>query len=111
MNLEEWKCFFKQKQESLLQSSYSDEIDVQSSDEEETSQSMQLQRMANSLQQRNKDSLFRVQRALARIASGDFGSCQECGEDIAEARLKALPDAIVCISCAEEQEMQKHIYS
>lgn len=34
--------------------------------------------------------------ALARIANGTFGVCEECGESIAEARLEANPAATTC---------------
>lgn len=38
--------------------------------------------------------------ALARIEAGDYGVCEECGSDIAPARLAALPTATRCIKCA-----------
>ncbi|MCU0890324.1 MAG: TraR/DksA family transcriptional regulator [Sandarakinorhabdus sp.] len=38
--------------------------------------------------------------ALARIEKGEYGVCAECGEDIAPARLAALPTATRCIKCA-----------
>lgn len=38
--------------------------------------------------------------ALARIEAGDYGVCEECGGDIAPARLAALPTATRCIKCA-----------
>ena len=34
----------------------------------------------------------------------DFGCCRDCGEPILLARLKALPDALFCVPCAEERE-------
>jgi RNA polymerase-binding transcription factor DksA len=41
-----------------------------------------------------------VRAALARLESGDYGVCVVCGEDIAPARLKAIPEAKHCIDCA-----------
>lgn len=38
--------------------------------------------------------------ALARIESGQYGTCGSCGGDIAPARLAALPTATNCIACA-----------
>ncbi len=35
--------------------------------------------------------------ALARIDSGDYGKCKECGEDILQERLEANPAASTCI--------------
>lgn len=42
----------------------------------------------------------RIDAALARIADGSYGTCAECGEPIARARLEAQPEAVLCISCA-----------
>src|SRR5436190_24125079 len=40
-----------------------------------------------------------VVSALQRIDDGNFGSCERCGETIAEKRLEALPFARYCIDC------------
>ncbi len=42
-----------------------------------------------------------IQTALARIETGTYGVCQECGAEIQEGRLEALPFANVCIDCAK----------
>ena len=41
-----------------------------------------------------------VKRALARIEHGTYGLCVRCGAEIAPARLKARPEAALCIDCA-----------
>lgn len=41
-----------------------------------------------------------IRAALRRIADGSYGSCARCGEDIAEARLDAVPWTPLCRSCA-----------
>lgn len=41
-----------------------------------------------------------IDAALARIDSGDYGYCAKCGEEIAPARLEAVPTAALCVSCA-----------
>jgi DnaK suppressor protein len=41
-----------------------------------------------------------VRRALERIDEGTYGECTKCGEPIAEGRLKARPEAAMCIACA-----------
>jgi RNA polymerase-binding protein DksA len=43
-----------------------------------------------------------VRRALERIDAGTYGHCVKCGEPIAEGRLKARPEAALCIACASE---------
>jgi len=48
--------------------------------------------------------LDQVNQALARLDAGEYGLCAHCEEPIAEARLKVLPYATLCIQCAGEAE-------
>jgi len=51
--------------------------------------------------------LKEVTAALQKIEDGSFGSCERCGEAIADKRLDALPFARYCIECqrvVEEEE-------
>ena len=41
-----------------------------------------------------------IGKALKRIAEGTYGICAQCGADIDPKRLRALPNATRCISCA-----------
>ena len=50
--------------------------------------------------------LSEIDAALARIASGSYGICIDCGEPIPENRLDALPAAECCVPCKEKQEKQ-----
>jgi DnaK suppressor protein len=45
-----------------------------------------------------------VDAALQRMADGIYGECVDCGAHIAEARLKAAPEAARCIHCQEKVE-------
>lgn len=45
-----------------------------------------------------------IKQAIARIDSGEYGTCEACGEPIREERLKALPYSNLCISCAEQRK-------
>ncbi len=40
-----------------------------------------------------------IDRALAKIESGTYGVCEQCGEHIPDARLQALPQAALCVAC------------
>jgi len=42
-----------------------------------------------------------IRDALRRIDAGGYGICSECGEDISEARLQAVPYTTCCVGCAE----------
>ena len=43
-------------------------------------------------------------RAEEKIREGTYGACEACGMPIPPARLRALPEAILCLSCAEAEE-------
>ena len=46
----------------------------------------------------------RIQSALGRMQSGDYGYCIICDEEIAEGRLEFDPSILTCISCAKEAD-------
>lgn len=48
--------------------------------------------------------LAAIDAALERIALGQYGQCQDCGVTIPEARLKAYPMALRCVSCQTAAE-------
>ena len=52
------------------------------------------------------ETLRRVQEALVRLDAGEYGNCAECGGEIAERRLRALPFAVRCTACEESHEQQ-----
>jgi DnaK suppressor protein len=55
------------------------------------------------LKQTDAKILQAIEEALVRIDKGTYGICRDCGEPIAEARLKAIPWTRVCITCKEKQ--------
>jgi RNA polymerase-binding transcription factor DksA len=46
------------------------------------------------------ETLQEIDDALAKLADGRYGLCEECGQPIGEARLEAMPAARLCIACA-----------
>lgn len=48
--------------------------------------------------------LMAVEAALARISSGTYGQCTDCGQDISSARLQVSPEVARCISCQQATE-------
>jgi DnaK suppressor protein len=55
--------------------------------------------------QMKSETLNKVTDALARLKQGEYGYCFECGEEIAEKRLRALPFAVRCKDCEQAREV------
>ena len=54
--------------------------------------------------QMKSETLNKINDALSRLDHGDYGYCFDCGEEIAEKRLRALPFAVRCKDCEEARE-------
>jgi DnaK suppressor protein len=50
------------------------------------------------------ETLNKINDAMMRLEQGDYGYCFDCGEEIAEKRLRALPFAVRCKDCEEARE-------
>jgi DnaK suppressor protein len=46
----------------------------------------------------------KLAEALERLRGGDYGMCEECGEAIAPARLRAMPEVTTCVRCQDRLE-------
>jgi DnaK suppressor protein len=56
------------------------------------------------------DRVNRITAAIERLDSGEYGRCVECGEAIAPARLRALPEVTTCVRCQDRLErMGRHL--
>ncbi len=56
-----------------------------------------------SIENNVRDLMGKIDRALARMDEGTYGTCSRCGRPIEKARLKALPYADLCIKDAQAQ--------
>src|SRR5688572_33231693 len=54
--------------------------------------------------QMKSETLNKINDALVRLEQGSYGNCFDCGEEIAEKRLRALPFAVRCKDCEEARE-------
>ena len=57
------------------------------------------------LVQMKSETLHRIDAALRRLEDGTYGQCLECGNEIPNTRLRALPFAVRCKVCEEAREM------
>jgi DnaK suppressor protein len=55
--------------------------------------------------QMKSETLNKINDALSRLEQGEYGYCFECGEEISEKRLRALPFAVRCKECEEAREV------
>lgn len=84
--------------------------------EEAPSGTAEIIDIAQSLEQIDRDSslaeqerreLTAIERALTKMATGAFGICEECDEDIIAKRLMVLPEARLCARCQTFEERQQ----
>ena len=70
--------------------------------EEEATETLELEtRLA--LEKRIIHQLADIEHALSKFEKGTYGLCDACGQPIAPARLEALPQASLCLSCKASQ--------
>lgn len=58
---------------------------------------------------RHKNELRDIEAAFGRMDIGHYGTCVDCGDDIAYERLQASPTAIRCRDCQEQYENRERV--
>lgn len=89
--------------EEELQSGSGDDVDIASLE-------ISLSR-THKIGRREAGLVKKIDYALGKIDEGTYGECENCGEDIAVARLQARPVAQLCIDCKTEQENNERRYT
>jgi DnaK suppressor protein len=74
--------------------------------EEEATEALELEKRL-ALEKRLRDLLTEVERALGKIDEGTYGFCDVCNLAIDPARLEALPQANLCMSCRQKAKYAK----
>jgi len=59
-----------------------------------------------SLIQMKAQTLNAVEQALVKVEAGTYGYCVECGGEMTEQRLRALPFAVRCTACEQKREQR-----
>ena len=70
--------------------------------EEEATETQELEKRL-ALEKRTRDQSASVEHALHKFEEGTYGLCDVCGQPIDPARLEALPQASLCLSCKANQ--------
>ena len=78
-------------------------------DEDEQPLNEMMQSIASNRNRNIAGVLARVNKALAKLRGSpdEFGECEECGDPIAFARLKAMPYAEFCVDCQGKKDAPK----
>ncbi len=71
---------------------------------EEEAQKASIAEPYDRLDETRKNEVRQIDLALSKMAVGDYGICESCGDDISKRRLEALPWARLCVDCAKEFE-------
>ena len=74
-------------------------------DEVESSEADIQDEIEFALIQMKAETLSKIDEALERLEDGAFGYCFECGDEIGQQRLRALPFAVRCKDCEEAREL------
>lgn len=77
-----------------LQKSYTQDFAEQATERENDE-------VLQSLAATSEQEIALINIALKRLDSGNYGSCSQCGNDIEEKRLNAIPEAEFCMNCAD----------
>ncbi|WP_299843175.1 TraR/DksA C4-type zinc finger protein [uncultured Roseovarius sp.] len=77
------------------------ELDQQSVGRLSRMDALQYQAMAKAQATRRRSEKTRLKAALGRLEEGEFGYCDDCGDEISLKRLELDPAAAKCISCAK----------
>lgn len=94
----------KQVEEEKIKSSA--EALSETGDEMDLASEQRERELYHIMGERDKAKLNDIQKAIERIDSGEFGICEDCGEEISEKRLKAVPYSTLCVDCKEKQEIE-----
>ncbi len=62
---------------------------------------MQDQAMALETERRRAQELKRIEAALHRVETGDYGNCLGCDDELPDRRLELDPAATLCVDCAK----------
>ncbi len=109
-DLKRFRTILEEKKEALIKSakeSLQEDMQLDTNDlpdEMDLAASEYIQSFTFRLRGRERFFLDKIDKALARIDDGSFGTCESCEEPISVKRHEARPETQLCIRCKEDQE-------
>ena len=76
-------------------------------DSKERAKQLEDNEVVDALGNEARHEIAKINSALQRMDSGEFGICIECGLPIGDARIEVYPYADECIECAEFDERRR----
>jgi phage/conjugal plasmid C-4 type zinc finger TraR family protein len=104
--LARWKRMGKDKKDRQSEISADNYLNPPHAEVIDIAQSLEQIGRDTSLQEAERRELLAIERALTKMATGSFGMCEECGEEIPSKRLVVLPEARLCAHCQAYEERQ-----
>ncbi len=109
LNLKALRKQLEERKDELVQSSVSTNDDRAPVELDQAMQgrlsrmdALQQREMALAAQRRRELELTRIEAALKRLNTDEYGYCVSCDEDIALGRLKSDPAEPLCVDCASD---------
>lgn len=112
MNVDHYKTILQAKEKELTEEMArfrDDALDTRTADVEDPIDAVTESINQGAVTQEGElayDTLTMVRDALQRIEDGEYGTCIDCGEEIGEARLNAVPWTPYCIKDQEKHDRE-----
>ena len=59
------------------------------------------------MRDRERKLIKKIEKTIRKLNTGDYGYCEECGEEIGIKRLEARPTAELCVNCKNLAEIKE----
>ena len=107
--LDNLKNIIDTRLKELGKRSFDKDIDMDGDETDEAQGSFMLN-MIYEHSDRNNAEIAALYDAVQKIKDGEYGLCEECGEDIEFKRLTICPQTKYCIKCAEQIEKESRLF-
>ncbi|MGQ9471198.1 MAG: TraR/DksA family transcriptional regulator [Candidatus Aminicenantales bacterium] len=112
-DLQELKKMLLERKETILKKMrqyYEESQEVESNiaqDAVDRAESSYTKEFLLSLTDAEREQLSLINEALRRLARGNYGMCQSCGQPITKKRLEIVPWAPLCVECQQKKEKEE----
>ena len=100
----QFRTLLQQKRDELIRRLYERRAEIHGENDPDDEAGIAVQSVVKELTLTNMEreirTLAEVELSLRRLESGEYGVCGSCGQQIPEARLRALPWTRLCVECA-----------